>query len=315
VADRFQILTLDGGGIRGLFSAALLAAMEEDLGTRIDQHFDLIAGTSTGGIVAIALGLGIRPRAIVDFYLQHGPKIFANPVRLRSAQHWAFRKYSTAPLEKALQDTFQGAAFGDSTKRLVITSYNLGADDVYLFRTPHHERLRRDYKVPAWQVARATTAAPTFFGAFRGVDGLRLVDGGVWANNPAMVALAESYGTLGVPLTDTWLLSVGTYDAVQNRPRYLDKGGRLAWASSAPDVLLRATSIGVRNQADFLLDRARFLRIDPKVPAEDVALDKVKSAADLIGRARHFSRIEMPTVQARFLSHIAPAFVPLYRSA
>ena len=70
MAERSQILTLDGGGIRGLFSAALLAAIEEDLGTHVDQHFDLIAGTSTGGIVAIALGLGIRPRAIVDFYLQ-----------------------------------------------------------------------------------------------------------------------------------------------------------------------------------------------------------------------------------------------------
>ena len=81
---RFQILSLDGGGFRGMFSAAVLARLEEDLGTRIADHFDLIAGTSTGGIIALGLGLGLSPREITAFYTEHGPRIFRDRTRTRS---------------------------------------------------------------------------------------------------------------------------------------------------------------------------------------------------------------------------------------
>lgn len=218
--NRFQILALDGGGIKGIFSAAILAALEEDLKTRITDHFDLIAGTSTGGLIAIALGLGLSPREIVHFYTHNGPAIFPGASSWwRCALHWHRSKYDPAPLESALKSCFGERLFGESTKRLVIPSYNLGEDDVYIFRTPHHERLRRDLKVPAWKVARATSAAPTYFPSFCGIDGQRLIDGGVWANNPTMVALVESFGTLGVALADTHILSIGTTDSLNSRDR------------------------------------------------------------------------------------------------
>ncbi len=76
IPKRFQILSLDGGGIKGLFSAAVLASIEEDLGIRITDHFDLVTGTSTGGIIALGLGIGLRPREIVEFYVREGPRIF-----------------------------------------------------------------------------------------------------------------------------------------------------------------------------------------------------------------------------------------------
>ena len=151
--SRFQILSLDGGGIKGIFSAAVLAAIEEDLSLDVIDHFELIAGTSTGGIIAIALGLGMKPREIVEFYVHEGPRIFPRWGGMKWWQHWAYRKFSPAPLAAALQSCFKDKRFGESTKRLVIPSYNLGEDDVYIFRTPHHERLRRDCKVPAWKVA------------------------------------------------------------------------------------------------------------------------------------------------------------------
>jgi uncharacterized protein len=173
---RFQILALDGGGIKGIFSAAFLAALEDDLKTRITHHFDLIAGTSTGGLIAIALGLGLSPREIVRFYMKHGPAIFPGASSWwRCSLHWLRSKYEAEPLESALKACFGERLFGESTNRLVIPSYNLGEDDVYIFRTPHHERLRRDLKVPAWKVARATSAAPTYFPSFRGIDGQRLI--------------------------------------------------------------------------------------------------------------------------------------------
>jgi uncharacterized protein len=89
---QFQILALDGGGIRGIFSAAILAAIEEDLKICIVDHFDLIAGTSTGGIIAIALGLGLKPREILDFYLREGAAIFANRFKAASLRHLVRRK-------------------------------------------------------------------------------------------------------------------------------------------------------------------------------------------------------------------------------
>jgi patatin-like phospholipase/acyl hydrolase len=307
--ERFQILSLDGGGIKGLFSAALLSALEDDLKVRVIDHFDLIAGTSTGGIIAIALGLGLSPREIVQFYRQHGPAIFpGSSTWRRCLLQWFRSKYDASPLEAALKDCFGERRFGESTKRLVIPSYNLGEDDVYIFRTPHHERLRRDLKVPAWKVARATSAAPTYFPSFRGLDSLRLIDGGVWANNPTMVALVESFGTLGVSLEDTHILSIGTTDALNSRHRKLDRRGKFGWASEAIDVVMRGQTIAARNQAKFLVSEENYWRLDPVVPATEFCLDGIDRTEELIAKAAHHSRTLAPTYAKRFAIHLAKPF-------
>src|SRR5579862_5792652 len=161
---RFQILSLDRGGIKGLFSAAVLAKWEEDLGCSIADSFDLIVGTSTGGIIALGLGLGLRPREIVRFYLDQGNRIFPNgwTTPYRTARQFIRSKFSPTPLRGALQDCFGEKLLGHSTKRLAIPSYDLGQGDVRIFKTAHHNRLRRDFKLPAWKVALATSAAPTY---------------------------------------------------------------------------------------------------------------------------------------------------------
>ena len=315
-SNRFQILSLDGGGIKGLFSAAILAHIESDLNIKITDHFDLIAGTSTGGIIAIALGLGLRPREIVEFYMREGPNIF--PGRFGWLRHWYKRKYPQKPLEEALQRCFNRDGtqkrFGESNKRLVIPSYNLGEDDVYLFRTPHHNDLRRDYSVPAWQVARATGAAPTFFSCSRDINSIRLIDGGVWANNPTLVAVAEAHKTLRVPLSDLYIFSIGTTDSVINRDKRLDNGGIIAWGrgNTAVDVIMRGQSIGVNNQVKFLLGADHIERLDPKVSADQFSLDNVRSADDLIAKAAHLSRHFAPKYKEKFANHLAPSYDPLY---
>ncbi len=311
---RFQILSLDGGGIKGLFAAAVLASIEEDLGCDVTSHFDLIAGTSTGGIIALGLGLGLRPAQIVEFYLNEGRNIFPRWFGAKRVQHWFMRKFSQRPLADALQKCFKDKRLADSRKRLVIPSYNIGEDDVYIFRTPHAERLKRDYKIPAWKVAVATSAAPTFFPCCRHVDSLRLIDGGVWANNPTMVGIIEAYGTLGVPLDSIHVLSIGTSDAVCHRGTRLNSGGIFAWASgnSAIDVIMRGQSIGVNNQATLLLGRDRTERLNPQVAADEFCLDGVRKSADLIGKAAHVSRIFMPTFNSKFAAHQAAPYSPLY---
>lgn len=310
--DRFQILSLDGGGIKGLFSAAVLAFLEEDHGLRIADHFDLIVGTSTGGIIALALCMEMRPREIVRFYVRHGPEIFAAS-RLSGIKRFFRSKYNSDGLESALKDCFGKKRLADSVKRLVIPSYNIGEDDVYLFKTPHHERLRRDYKVPVWQVALATSAAPTFFPSCLKVDHIRLVDGGVWANNPTMVGVVEAVSMLDVPLEAIRVLSLGTTNAVKGRSKKLDRGGRLQWRTEAIDVIMQGQSIGAFTQAQHLLGRDKVVRMDPKVPDGLFTLDKL-SEEELLGKASHESRHFSPEFKKIFADYTAPEFKPLYEN-
>ncbi|MDD9863255.1 MAG: CBASS cGAMP-activated phospholipase [Gammaproteobacteria bacterium] len=314
-ARRFQVLSLDGGGIKGIFSAAVLAAIEEDLETKITDHFDLIAGTSTGGVIAIGLGLGIRPREIVELYMQEGPKIFPCQCGTKSLQHWVARKFSAAPFDAALKKCFQDKRLGDSAKRLLIPAYNLSNDDIYLFRTAHHQKLRRDYKTAAWEVAKATSAAPTFFPCAREIDNLRLIDGGVWANNPSLVAVVEAYRTMNIPLSSIYLLSIGTLDAVNRRRKYLNNGGKIAWSlgNTAVDVIMRGQSIGATNHCKILLGQNHVERLDPKVAPEEFSLDGIHKADDLFAKASSYSRNFAPVFLKEFTSHQAPEFNPFYR--
>ena len=310
MAGRFQILSLDGGGFRGMFSAAVLARLEEDLGTQIADHFDLIAGTSTGGIIALGLGLGLSPREITAFYTEHGPRIFRDRTRTRSLRRLLRAKYGREPLKEALSGVFGERTFGESTKRLVITSYNMAADDVYLFRTPHLPTLKRDWREKAVNVALATSAAPTYLPAHP-LDGARLVDGGLWANNPAMVALIEAAGPLGVPLDDIRVFSLGTTTDVRRRGRRLDRGGMLAWAGDAVEVLMRAQSGSATKQIRLLIGKDDVFRLNPTVPTGAVSLDKVDTDV-LCGLAGHVSRDASPAVHRLFCDHRAPVFAPFY---
>lgn len=309
---KFQILSLDGGGIKGLFSASVLAKLEDDLGVSIADHFDLIVGTSTGGLIALGLGMGMRPRELVRFYVENGPKIFQRSFGLRSLTHWISRKFPQAPLRDALQECFQDKRLADCTTRLVIPSYNLGDDDVYLFKTPHHQRLKRDYKVPLWKVGLATTAAPTYFPSFRELDSLRLIDGGVWANNPTMVGIVEAVSMLGVPLENISVLSMGTSDPVKCRSHSLDWSGKLGWASCAVDVVMRGQSLGIHKQALHLLGDNKVIRIDPRVPEGLFALDRL-TTDELLAKAAHESRAFSPMFERNFLSHKASRYEPFYK--
>lgn len=308
MTDRFQILSLDGGGIKGLFSAAVLAFLEEDLSIQITKHFDLITGTSTGGIIALALASGMRPIEIVKYYVESGPQIFPHQ-RFADLKHLIKHKFCPRNLQKSLETCFGTKVMGDLQKRTVIPSYNIGDDDVYLFKTPHHERLRRDYKVPIWKVGMSTSAAPTYFSSFTDLDRLRLVDGGVWANNPSMVGIAEAVSMLDVPLSAIRVLSMGTTDELKSRPKSLDRGGQWHWRKEAVNVILRGQSIGANTQVQHLLGKNKVLRIDPKVPDGIFKIDKI-AEDELLAKAAHVSRQTSPEVKELFTDHIAETSFP-----
>lgn len=314
-ADRpFQILSLDGGGIKGLFSAAILAHVEEDLQCRITDHFDLIIGTSTGSIIAVGLGLGLRPRDIVNFYLKHGPEIFPTSgfsQKFAGFRHLFRRKFDNKALEQALRECFGERLLGESTTRLVVPSFDVGRNDVCLFKTPHHPRLIRDHKLKAWQVAMSSAAAPTYFPAVRSIESRRLIDGGVWANNPLMVAITEAKGLLGVPLENIRVLSLGTTDPIQTGADKLDAGGLWTWRRDVVRVAFRGQSVGATNQAKLLLGDHNVLRVDPIVPDGVFALDLIDAERHM-ALAAHESRTAMPKIAAFVQEHQAAPFEPFH---
>jgi uncharacterized protein len=303
---RFQILSLDGGGYKGIFAAAVLAAFEEDLGdVDIVRHFDLVAGTSTGGIIALALGAGIRPREVVEFYRQNGKQIFSHP-RMRSLKRLFRSKYSAGPLRDAVREVFGDRTLGESRCRLIIPSFSLALDGVHIFKTPHADRLTRDWRIPMTDVALSTAAAPTFLPA-HALEDLRLIDGGVWANNPTAIAIAEAISMCGANLDSIRVFSLGTTTTVAPRKRHLDRGGIFQWSIPSTDVILRGQSIGAHNLGVHLIGEANILRLDPPAPHGLLRLDRT-STTELVGLARGHSRICLPRFRTMFEDHEAPDY-------
>ena len=309
-AGRFQILALDGGGAKALFSAHVLARLEADLQVRIADAFDLITGTSAGGIIALALGAGLRPTEIVAQYEQLVATVFP-----RSRRRWwripgrlMHPSYDASVLRGALESVLGTRLLGDSCKRLVVLSWDVHKGGVHIFKTPHHERLRRDWKIPMVDVAMATSAAPAYFAAAP-VDGHRLVDGGVWANNPSVVGITEAVSMLGVPLPAIGVLNIGTTDQVSHHPRRLDNGGLANWARHAVPLVLAAGSRGAQGIAEHLVGRHNYSRFDAIVPGGLYALDDA-DPDDLAGYAAAASRDLSPVYTARFAAHRASTYQP-----
>ena len=185
---------------------------------------------------------------------------------------------------------------------------------MYLFKTPHHKRFLRDWKVEAWKVATATSAAPSYFPICKHVDRIRLVDGGVWANNPIMVGIIEAVSIFNVPIENIRVLSLGTSFSRKQWGSGLDWGGKLVWAKSAAELVMRGQSVGAVIQAELLLGKKNVLRLNPVVPDGLFSLDKFTRTNELVASAADESRKRMPKVEQQFLSHTAAPYVPIYSS-
>lgn len=313
--SRFRILSLDGGGIKGTFTAAVLAELERMTGKRIADHFDLITGTSTGGLIAIALGLGIPAQELLAFYEKKGPEIFPLVgLHGRIKQGWdrLWRpKFSAKPLQDAIGSVLGNRRLGESKQRLAIPSFNAVNGDIYIFKTAHHERFRQDYKDPAVNAALATSAAPTYFPAFRHESGLSFIDGGVWANTPVTVGIVEALAVMEKSVTDIELLSIGTTDS----PFYVDDkqrtGGIADWNANLIFVQMQAQSAGAIAQAKVLL-RERFVRVNATTHPGRFSLDNASQISELkalgITEARHREN----EIRQRFLDIPADPFIPIY---
>ncbi len=310
-AQEFRILSIDGGGIKGVFPAAFLAELEKSLSEPIYRYFDLIAGTSTGAIVALGLGMGLKAAEITQFYKDHGPHIFPN-APLSAPKRWIGRlfsaKYSARPLQTALESVFKDALLGESRVRLLIPSFNVNTGEIHIFKTRHHERFLTDFRVRMVDVAMATAAAPTYFPAHRGAGAAIYIDGGLWANNPVGNAVVEAISWLGKSPQQINVLSLG---CTQFPVAFNDLKGGKDWMLPALEVALRGQSGGSLGIAYSLLGHERVKRVNPAAPQHKFELDKASSISELAAWAYLEARKESSELIPRFFGSTAQKFVPV----
>lgn len=308
-----RLLTIDGGGIKGVFPAAFLAAIEQELGRPVGDYFDLIAGTSTGGIIALGLGLGLRATEILDLYRDTGAKVFAGR-RLKVGLTGIVRaRYRLEPLRSVLAGAFGEKRLGDSKKRLLIPSLNLAAERIHVYRTAHHPKFVHDYKVLALDVALAAIAAPTYFPIHLTPDGLPYIDGSVWARNPVALAVVEAICDLGWPRENIDVLSLGCTSAHLNISwRRRVSLGQTFWATHFADLFMKAQSSSALSMTNDLIGQRHLIRISPDVTGRGFSLDGTEHIPELEALGRAEAEAHLPSLRDAFFESVAEPFIPFH---
>ena len=300
----FRILALDGGGLRGAFTAAVLAKWDSMLerggGKDFVKHFDMLAGTSTGAILAIGLGLGLTPKEMLDFYRTQGPKLFPKDRKLR---HWLKSKHDSQTLRVTLEAVFRDRTLSkDSCCRLVIPTVRAIHGEAEVIVTAHDPDRRAFSEISAVDAALASSAAPTYFDEAVVEDAItvqKYLDGGLWANNPVLPAIAEAVRHLKIPLDRIDVLSVGTMGNESDFTESLGRG-KAGWAPSSADLFFAAQEHAAATLADALLTRARHLRVNQQTPTE-IKLDDTEALEDMTQRGANIGQDSFVAVRSRFL--------------
>jgi patatin-like phospholipase/acyl hydrolase len=295
--DRFRILCVDGGGIRGLVSALLIAEIEKRLEARgrpgrLADCFHLFAGTSTGGLIALAL---TRPEPVpgnelAGFYTEDGPHIFHRGLGRKLTTGWGLfgPKYSAEPLRETILRRIGEARLAESSRDLLVTSYDMTNREPFFFK--RWKALQDpDWNWPVVDAGLSTAAAPTYFPSHE-VAGRALVDGGVFAANPTVAAIAEALGRNNDPparlTTDELLVvSIGTGEFSTGFPQSKVSGwGELGWVAGGGDeppilsAMLGGSSDGTDYWAHMLLNH------EPGKP---------RPSGETIGRGERYYRFQV----------------------
>jgi predicted acylesterase/phospholipase RssA len=321
VATPFRVLAIDGGGIRGIIPATVLVELERHLAPRsLASVFDLIVGTSTGGIIALALTVpeANRPRhsaeRLLELYLNDGETIFPGGGRATVPRPSMLRegtRYLASELEEVLDRYLGDALLTDALTGVVVTSYDLAyGEPVMLSNRTEFGDVTDVTMVVA---ARATSAAPLFFRPEIVLDGERertLVDGGLYVNNPAVLGYllgGQVAVRKGLPLV---LVSLGTGTRPPRTAVPLSERAQMRDASSVARTILEAVSTGSGKLAQQLLarladgDRFRYWRLQTTIGSCNFTMDdsSPENVACLYERA-----LELVSEKDEELSTIAEA--------
>lgn len=254
-----KILSIDGGGIRGIIPAIILSVIEEKTGKPIAELFDVIAGTSTGGLLALALTKPSpdgRPqysaKKLIELYEQEGANIFFNPEETPSPSK---TKYSSTGIEEVLGRYFEKTRLSEALKEVLITSYDVTKASPYFFKRHQAHAKPNLHDFPMAKVARATSAVPGYFEPLKlevndaAFPNRVLIDGGVFASNPGMCAYSEAKN-LYADTTDFLLVSIGTGELTHKLCyEQIKDWGMVQWSQPLLDVIFD----GVADTVDYQL--------------------------------------------------------------
>ncbi|AQQ65192.1 MULTISPECIES: CBASS cGAMP-activated phospholipase [Bacillus] len=282
--NTFKILSIDGGGMKGVIPSQYLKKIEHIIGEPIHQHFDLLTGTSTGGIICLGLASGMSAEQIANLYIKEGNQIFGTK---KANGYLINASYSNQPLKKLLIEKFADKKILDANTMLCIPSIEHHKAEPKVFKTPHHSDYIRDGERYMWEVGLATSAAPSYFPAANIGEGECKIDGGLWANNPVLVGIAEAK-KLGYSLDQIKVLSLGTGDCLYNAPNKIaEAGGLLSWKKNLVELTFQAQSKGAEHTAKYLIGK-NLIRLNP-VLTRPIPLDSTneEDIADMIREVNH----------------------------
>ncbi|HCG8131167.1 TPA: cGAMP-activated phospholipase CapV [Vibrio parahaemolyticus] len=323
-SNAIRVLSLNGGGVRGLFTISVLAELERILEEsssektiKIGDYFDLITGTSIGGLLALGLAEGKSARELKDVFYSKGDKIFPqykwfnNPLKTIKKAFGA--TYKTEPLKEAIIEMIgEKTTFNDLNRRVMIPTVNLSTGRPQFFKTPHNPNFTRDGPLKLVDAALATSAAPTYFEPYFCEDlKAYFADGGLVANNPSFVGLHEVFGDMKTDFpdasySDIHVLNVGTMgEEYALSPKILraKKGYLGMWGLGERLVLTTMTANQILHQ--FMLARelsvhgavGNYINLDSRVPNEaagDITLDNssIEALDNLASRGQQLANEE-----------------------
>ena len=278
----FSILAVDGGGTRGIYAAQILVKVEEALERSVRDCFDLLAGTSTGSIITGAAAVGIPMKEVVELFDKKSPVIFGKARFPSRFSRFLRSRYSRRPLEMLLHEILPETVLGEISIPLMITSADLATGGVHVFKSRYLRDLGqpydRDGNVAVKDAILASCAAPTYFDP-KAVGPYLLADGGLWANNPSIIALTEAISKFKKRVEQITVLSIGTGHTSTMYTRRGFWGLLTGWGGHK----LVAYTLGLQSQAStnmakLILDD-RFLRLDPEIDTWE--LDDTKHLTNL----------------------------------
>lgn len=293
----FRILSIDGGGIKGLLPATILADLEKDLPEPIVNYFDLICGASTGAIIALAISVQKKAAVIKNLYENNAKKIFRKnffnlPHRTCKVTLGDGGMYNSSVLEQLLKDELvdeqkKQYLMKDAKTILCIPAINLTTGNVVVFKSPHtveqpiKEKLIYHENEEMYKIAMASCAAPLYFKT-KELKNSFYIDGGLWANNPSLIGIVEAI-RCGANLKEIRVLSLGTGSYVFQKTQNIAKKMNLFnWGKCGlelVDVSFEVQAQSVHNEVKCLLPD-KYLRIQHTFHSK-LAMDNTRRLGDL----------------------------------
>lgn len=280
-----KILSIDGGGVRGIFAAKILSLMETELHMNIHKDFDLIVGTSTGSIIAAAIAINYDLTQLVNDYSENVAKIFKKRFSfcglLRS-------KYSSRYLANFLHNKLGDITLGEIEKPLILNAADVSVGDVYVFKSSYQQKFRkggyvRDGNVPLHKAVLASCSAPTYFDPVD-INGTLVCDGGIWANNPSLVGYTDALRNFKTANVKILSLGTGQGNQIYRSEKKWGWGFLTGWKRTKLIDFVMLCQTKFPDNVLQLIELNNIFRINPII--DDYELDNHKNIPTLIELAR-----------------------------